>query len=113
MQKFKVGDQYLTKGGWRADVVVSNADLMLVWHEKDNVTRIHNKDGLYEALMEYDLITPYTEPRKGTVWVNVWIDKDDGIFTLAYTDEMQAKRDLSNCTLLASFKHDWTENEKL
>jgi hypothetical protein len=122
MTKFTVGSQWLTKGGWRAVVVGIENNLegeqLVVWHEADDTTWRHAMDGSCDDL-DYDNILdkPYTEPRKGTVWVNVWLDETDGEI-LIYPHETEESRmeDVNgpgSWKLIASFKHDWTENEKL
>ncbi len=117
--KFTIGSQWTTKGGWRAVVVGVDHSGVKTWHEHKNWVVYHFLDGSAPGEPDFALITPYTEPRKGTVWVNVYADKDDGeIFTASYPSEndMESEQpdyeDL-NCELIASFKHDWTENEKL
>lgn len=120
--KFTIGSQWLTKGGWRAVVVSIEDNLALVWHSADDTTWVHSiRDGAPVAPGgdRFSLDNPYTEPRKGTVWVNVYVDKDDGkILTSSYPSEngMESEKPVYedlNCELIASFKHDWTENEKL
>lgn len=119
MTKFTVGSQWLTKGGWRAVVVDISKDHVTVYHTQYDETRMHTYEGKrrYEKLSEFDLIAPYTEPRKGTVWVNIWLDESDGEI-LIYPHETEESRmeDVNgpgSWKLIASFKHDWTENEKL
>jgi hypothetical protein len=130
--KFAIGSQWITKGGWRA-MVVDNRDIdsyMLVWHQKNNATRTHNKYGLYEV-KEYDLITHYAEPRKGTVWINIWgisdglypknedpKGKNESIGISVFTTEEDAIKNLkcyggALTRILASFKHDWIEGDKI
>lgn len=118
MSKFKVGDQYLTKGGWRA-VVVDTKDngKVLFWHSNGEKTLWHDFDGAGPISYEYDVTKPYTELRKGTVWVNVWKHREyDEIVSAAYDSEKEYLDELSQdryYQCIASFKHDWTENEKL
>lgn len=115
--EFTVGSQWITKGGWRAVVVDVVQGFPVIWHYNDYDTWTHNLDGTCDGGDDYTLDKPYTEPRKGTVWVNVYADKDDGgLFALAHIDKDEYEQDVSENsahTLIASFKHDWTENEKL
>lgn len=124
MTKFTVGSQWVTNGGWRAVVVGIENNLegeqLVVWHEADDTTWRHAMDGSCYDLDESNVLDkPYTEPRKGTVWVNVYLYNNEEIETLSditkesldcnagdYEGEPEYK-------LIASFKHDWTENEKL
>lgn len=120
MNKFTVGSQWTTKGGWRAVVVKVGKIDMLVWHDMINpITYCQNLDGsiINRDYADFTLTTLYTEPRKGTVWVNVWLDESDGEI-LIYPHETEESRmeDVNgpgSWKLIASFKHDWTENEKV
>ncbi len=118
--KFTIGSQWTTKGGWRAVVVSIEDNLMLVWHSADDTTWVHSiRDGTPVAPGgdRFSLDKPYTEPRKGTVWVNVWRNREyDEIVSVAHDSEKEYLDELSegiDYQRIASFKHDWTENEKL
>lgn len=116
--KFTIGSQWLTKGGWRSVVVSIEDNLMLVWHSFDEECSLHEKDGtLHGFTNDYNLEKLYTEPRKGTVWVNVWRNREyDEIVSVAHDSEKEYLDELSegiDYQRIASFKHDWTENEKL
>jgi hypothetical protein len=119
--KFTIGSQWTTKGGWRAVVVDESNGCYYAWHDKNSELVAHNNKGEnkipYGTSNDFDLITPYTEPRKGTVWVNVWEDNNTNeIVSIAWDSEKDAKEDTEMTgfnTLLASFKHDWTEGDKI
>lgn len=108
----------MTKGGWRAVVVdVKDNGKILFWHSHGEKTLWHDFDGIGPISFEYDATKQYTEPRRGTVWVNVWGDTDDGrLFALAHIDKDEYEQDVSengSHKLISSVKYDWTENEKL
>ncbi len=110
--KFTIGSQWTTKGGWRAVVVNKNSVGIVVWIENDNDTYIYDCGGMAVYKGEsYNLDTPYIEPRKGTVWVNVYLSDDGGIYSVSSLDGPEEY--IEGDKLIASFKHDWTENEKL
>lgn len=114
--KFTVGSQWTTKGGWRAVVVTNIKTGYLVWHENENETFLHHTNGAHTVDTDYDLINLHTELRKGTVWVNIWVGDDGEPFALVFDKEADYIEDKVNdsfYTCIASFKHDWTENEKL
>ncbi len=98
----------------------SKSDTPIVWHSYDNDIWTHNLDGTCDCVSDdYNLDKPYTEPRKGTVWVNVWRKRSNGnILTVSYQNEEDYKMDLADtCGIefqcIASFKHDWTERDKI
>jgi len=118
--KFTIGSQWTTKGGWRAVVVDVDHSGVKAWHEHKNWVVYHFLDGSATGEPDFALITPYTEPRKGTVWVNVWEDVSDGdIFSAShdteehYIDDIKRDCGPNSYNLLASFKHDWTEGDKI
>jgi hypothetical protein len=118
--KFTKGSEWITKGGWRAMVVDVKPLLhsLFVWHEEDHTTWAHSMDGVCDDNVEnYNLDKPYTELRKGTVWVNVWKHREyDEIVSVAYDSEKEYLDELSQdryYQCIASFKHDWTEGEKI
>lgn len=114
--KFTIGSQWTTKGGWRAVVVDVDHSGVKTWHEHKNWVVYHFLDGSATGEPDFALITPYTEPRKGTVWVNVWRNREyDEIVSVAHDSEKEYLDELSegiDYQRIASFKHDWTENEK-
>lgn len=79
--KFAVGTQWKTRGGWRA-VVVNNSmlDGFWCWHGNPNTTQPHHKDGRgHYNKGDYDLIEPWTEPRVFEIVIEV---RRDGSVTL-------------------------------
>ena len=114
--KFTVGSQWMTQGGWRAVVVHVDSNIIKVWHSGDNgyETIWHKVDGVAVGHPECNLLTPYVDPCKGTVWVNIWWDIKSSCTCSVISDTYEDhKEDLPNefYTLIASFKHDWTEGE--
>lgn len=82
MSKFEVGSQWKTRGGWRA-VIVTMRDKengFDVFHEHEECIWGHESEGAYAgdetSERNYDLIEPWTEPKSGEVWVNIY---DNGI----------------------------------
>lgn len=115
--KFTIGSQWLTRGGWRAVVVDDNNGFPVVWHYHDYDTWTHNLDGsVCDMTDDYYLDKPYTEPRKGTVWVNVWYSiHDDYFFSLCFDNEKAWLEDKAEpeYRLIASFKNEWKEGDKI
>jgi len=119
--KYPIGSQWKTRGGWRAQILrYQKEENMLVWHSEQPYTPCdHNKNGTRtrieglgmtpyekERKQEFDLIEPWTEPRKGEFWVNVY----EGVNKYA-TKEGADNGALSH--RLACVKVSWTEGEGL
>lgn len=74
--KFEIGSQWKTRGGWRAVVVSHYANSMMVWHDMGRLpldrTQEHKLCGIgIDVKPAYvstiDLMTPWIEPRIGRV----------------------------------------------
>lgn len=120
--KFTVGSQWMTKGGWRAVVVDTHDTYLTICHTGPSKIIYHHLNGGSigpggYSLDGYCIDKPYTEPRKGTVWVGVWLTGEDDVFAIVYYTAAGLNADPRSLSprhkLIASFKHDWTENEKL
>jgi hypothetical protein len=112
-EKFPIGSQWKTRGGWRAVVVSHSSNSCLrVWHEnREKDTTVHYPNGRFATRVDdgADLIEPWTEPKKGEFWVNVYEKEDvEGIF---YSREV-ADRSITGYRL-ACVKVSWTEGEGL
>ena len=69
MNKFEIGSQWKTRGGWRAVVVDIQEDEthpFIAWHSKHDETWGHMACGVFEKDIVgiYDLIEPWSEPRE-------------------------------------------------
>jgi hypothetical protein len=112
---YKLGSQWTTNGGWRAVVVTNIKNGLLVWHENENRTFLHNHDGSHTVDNSYNLKKQYLELCRGTAWVNIWL-RYDGFLLLPHEtkeDCLQDKAYPCGMTLIASFKHDWTEGDSI
>lgn len=118
--KFEIGSQWKTRGGWRAVVVVDNGESLNVWHSSAKDTYTHKKNGKYRYycgndydLMspwnDYDLISPWEEPREGKVWVNIYEDQDGNIYAKS-TDYLDIAR-VSGLKQLDRVKVEWREGQ--
>ena len=109
--KFKIGSQWKTRGGWRAVIVGQDGSAcpVNVWHSDSDRTECHFSSGALELTSDNasDLMEPWTEPEKGTVWVNIY---DDG--SVVHTSRPDADEG-SNSARLACVKVDWLEGEGL
>lgn len=81
MNKFEIGTQWKTRGGWRAVVVAEiNDGQLLVWH-RVCVEQVHDTHGhnlrnngeKYNSPAEdFDLIEPWKDPIEHEVWINMY-----------------------------------------
>jgi hypothetical protein len=116
--KFTVGSQWLTKGGWPSVVVKIGKIDMLVWHDKTNDTYCHKLDGsvINTVFNDFTLRIPYTIPREETVWVNVFLSKKTNKhFYQFYFSQKDFEKDAPDGKdiIIASFKYNWIEGEKI
>lgn len=125
MSDFKITGPgfYKTRGGERAEVV-GRASLLIeggaVWVGAAGCGvaswrsngRWHQSDYSF-----HDLIAPWTEPKKGAVWVNVYADYNGNrTLYVAHKDKESADegaRYRSTLSLLACVSVNWTEGEGL
>jgi len=109
MNKFEIGTQWKTRGGRRAVVVAMYDDGsgFKAWHSEEGWTRAHSMDGSRIHPDDYDLIEPWSEPRKGEFWVNVY---EDAHWT--YRTEKAANHG-GGTDRIACVKVNWTEGEGL
>ena len=96
MNKFTIGSQWKTRGGWRAVAVgVFEDGGLLAAHDING--RLHETEliahcnyGMYSGdLRKYDLIEPWAEPIVHDGWVNVI--KDNGVVRLGVLHESKEK----------------------
>jgi hypothetical protein len=110
--KLEIGKQYKTRGGWRAVVVAGpdeNSDY-LVWHSDIQKTLRHLNDGSWKFGYDdrtCDLTEEWKEPRKGTLWVNIY---PDNTFCSFGKKEVA---DVYKGTRIACVKVHWTDGEGL
>jgi hypothetical protein len=91
--KFEIGSQWKTRGGWRAVVVNIENSGLVVWHSDKSTAHYHYRDGSYCHIVHYkrsteceerdngdylhkrdeDLIELWKEPREFEVDVKVTI----------------------------------------
>jgi len=119
--KFEIGQQFKTRGGWRAVVVdVYDDGCIRVWHnslQQGGEVYSHSKSGRFcipgTDISYYDLIETWKEPRKGTVWVNVWRDRDnDEISYGAANRRTEADNEkYSSYERIACVEVNWTEGQ--
>jgi len=71
--KYEIGTQWKTRGGWRAVVVAHEAQSFGAWHDGKSIDGLHDVDGKCMNLGDgdFDLIEPWKEQREGEVWVHV------------------------------------------
>jgi len=105
--KFPIGSQWKTRAGHWAVVVASSDKSILAWHAKGHPDQIHRLSGDHEYDRKYDLLTPWQEPRKGTVWVNIY---DNGNVSVFLTKK---SADCYDVTRIACISADWTEGDGL
>lgn len=75
MNKFEIGSQWKTRGGWRAVVVGHIPVGCFVWHEEDEKSYAHIEDGKRNSALSqhrYDLIEPWKEPVVHEGWQNYY-----------------------------------------
>lgn len=83
---FEKGKSYKTVGGWEAICIGLDPQKELTFvHKTQEFIAVENHDkagNANDADQIYNVTTePYTEPRKGVVWVNVYDDKSADAFT--------------------------------
>jgi len=113
--KFPIGSQWRTRAGHRAVVVRhfvndEGDNIVTVWLDTGNAVK-NGTVGLYsnghffkdDMKNQFDLLTPWQEPRKGTVWVNIY---DNGNVLVYLTKE---SADCYDVTRIACISADWTE----
>lgn len=111
--KFPIGSQWKTRAGHRAVVVdVDSSAGLVVWHSNTGFVIAHNAQGvgLYDNVVgRIDLLTPWTEPRKGTFFVNVY---PDGAGVSDFESKESAD-DSADTDRIACVRVDWTEGDGL
>lgn len=76
--KFEIGSQWKTRGGWRAVVVDNEGRYITVWHKKAGEDiLLHYMNGRLQSSCpgDFDLIEPWVEPKVHDVWINVYKHK--------------------------------------
>ena len=59
-QKFTIGSQWMTEGGWHAVIVRDEKDRLLVWHNFPEKVRSHDEEGLAMiADPDYNITRPW------------------------------------------------------
>ena len=116
--KFKVGSQWKTRGGWKAIILDIKKDsgkepYLKVLHYVNEFIIAHNIDGTVDESDKYDLIEPWKEHRKGEFWVNVYDDKHCGIVTIPHETKHSADSANYKKSRIACVKVEWTEGEGL
>lgn len=121
--ELKVGGQYRTRGGWRAVVVnlMLGIDRMVVCHfdEEHNVGGIIKHQSTKQDEVwpyDYGLIAEWQEPKRGEVWVNVWLSGLGDVYNHLYRTKEEAEDDakgVSGWKLLARLRMPWTEGDGL
>ena len=93
MNKFTIGSQWKTRGGWRAVVVDNDGLFIAVWHKTERESYLHYKDGMLQSNCpgNLDLIEPWVEPKEYDVWVNVHMGPST-IITSAWTKKEDADK---------------------
>lgn len=115
--KFPIGSQWKARAGHRAVVVRTHDDgSFYAFHDIVSIDGIfdkiygHYKDGSYAgSYPEYNLLAPWTEPRKGTVWVVI---NKFGQGECLEHDE-HAKRIAEAIDAIALVEVNWTEGQGL
>ena len=81
MNKFTIGSQWKTRGGWRAVVVDNDGLFIAVWHKTERESYLHYKDGMLQSNCpgDLDLIEPWVEPKEHDLWINVYRCEKDWI----------------------------------
>lgn len=66
MNKFTIGSQWKTRGGWRAVVVDNDGLFIAVWHKTERESYLHYKDGMLQSNCpgDLDLIEPWVEHKE-------------------------------------------------
>ena len=115
--KFTIGSQWKTRGGWRA-VVVTNPDYaykIAVWHDSGmQEARLHHLDGTcFFDKSEFELIEPWVEPRKIKIskWINVYADQS--VFNLYPTKEIADRYAASSRIACVYHEFEVTEGDGL
>ena len=104
--KIEVGKQYKARDGHRAVVLEKAEDgLLLVWRRGGSSLFFHDEDGVCGGLRERDLISEWTEPKTGTVWVNIY----EGTLRGSAWDTVQGAKDAAKGGVIARVRVDWTE----
>lgn len=80
MNKFEIGAQWRTRGGWRAVVVEKKNAEIWAWHANTKQLLAHNIYGIaeYKGGEVFDLLDPWSEPREFGVWVEVYESEYNG-----------------------------------
>lgn len=112
--KFPIGSQWKTRAGNRAVVVDHDGlDNMIVWHPNGECTHDLPSGRASYSDQQYDLLTPWTEPRKGTFWVNVYDGNKLQLRTIhdcRETADNEAAQRVKN-DRLACIEINWTEGQ--
>ena len=109
MSDFKITGpgRYKTKrGGFAAEVVGLASNGM--WGGYTNFLTHWKTDGTCPLDADDRLIAPWTEPKKGTVWVNV-----DGVLGVTAFHTRERADDAASSERLACVSVNWTEGEGL
>ena len=114
MNKFPIGSQWKTRGGWRAIIVGMCNGFMQVWHEPDACSWDHyvaNGKSEESDCRDGDLIEPWKEPVVHEAWLTIFDDKYGGMFVKFTTDPEALRSDVYKC--LACIPIKFTEGEGL
>ena len=86
MNKFIIGSQWKTRGGWRAVVVDNDGLFIAVWHKTERESYLHYKDGMLQSNCpgNLDLIEPWVEPKEHDVWLNIYKSKEHSFDAFGY-----------------------------
>lgn len=85
----------------------------------DAICEVERHDGEKIAKLvekqEFKFFTEYKEPRKGTVWVNVYIDSKDKIHHVSHESRYLANVSANSCTFkrIACIEVPWVEGQGL
>ncbi len=111
--KYPIGSKWRTRGGYVVEIVYHNdhskTPLVVVSDKIDHAISLSN-DGKVPPFFGdniLDLIEPYTEPKRGVVYMNVYEDGGFGS-TYLYKEEADA---YSDCRRIACIRIEWTEGQ--
>lgn len=110
--QFEIGKFYKTRQGTKAMYVGKDCNNKVIFahyniHEFPSMLS-HREDGSYSIYPSgLDIVGEWTEPKTGTVWVNIY--GDGGVIVRSSRDE--ADRIASGCNRIARKKVTWTEGE--
>lgn len=125
--KLEIGKQYKTQAGHRAVCVGKTKHLFSVWHvlpDGNNCIKLtHYSDGEQSIgpgnnTPDFDIVSGWTEPKKGAIWLNVYGFSDDETIQSTH-DNRKAADDCAKSPYwnfrqrLACVRVEWEEGQGL